>query len=400
MKEGWEIFKLSEVCKLVNGKAYKRVELLSDGKYPVLRVGNLFTNNQWYYSDLELDEDKYIDEGDLIYAWSASFGPRIWEGEKVIYHYHIWKVIPDLNLITKEFLFHLFEWDKEKIQSAHGTGTTMMHVSKGSMENRVIKLPSIPEQQRIVSILDEAFEAIDQAKANAEKNLENAKELFESYLQGVFEKKGEGWEEKKLEEVSKINYGYTEKASIDEVGPKFLRITDIQNNHVNWDSVPYCICNEKDLLKHQLESGDIVFARTGATTGKSYLINNPPKAVYASYLIRLKMKSKEKFIPEFISYFFHTKSYWEKIKEGTSGSAQGGFNASKLGEMVFPFPKSIEEQRLIVSLADSIKAETLQLETLYQKKIDALDELKKSILQKAFRGELETENVVEEVEEI
>src|SRR5690606_31182161 len=90
-----------------------------------------------------------------------------------------------------------------------------------------IPLPPLREQQRIVSILDECFTAIDKAKANAEQNLQNAKELFESYLQGVFEKKGDGWEEKTLGEVSKINYGYTEKASFEEIGPKFLRITDI-----------------------------------------------------------------------------------------------------------------------------------------------------------------------------
>ncbi|MCF5049953.1 restriction endonuclease subunit S, partial [Pseudomonas simiae] len=75
---------LEEVCRFINGRAYKQPELLGQGKYPVLRVGNFFTNDNWYYSDLELDEDKYCDKGDLLYAWSASFGPRIWEGDKVI----------------------------------------------------------------------------------------------------------------------------------------------------------------------------------------------------------------------------------------------------------------------------------------------------------------------------
>ena len=89
---------LGEVCRFINGKAYKKPELLEKGKYPVLRVGNFFTNDKWYYSNLELNEDKYCDDGDLLYAWSASFGPRIWEGEKVIYHYHIWKVIPETEI--------------------------------------------------------------------------------------------------------------------------------------------------------------------------------------------------------------------------------------------------------------------------------------------------------------
>ena len=153
LPEGWEWKRLEEVCQFINGKAYKKIELLSEGKYPVLRVGNFFTNNNWYYSDLELPENKYCDYGDLLYAWSASFGPRIWEGEKSIYHYHIWKTIPDNKLITKEFLYQLLDWDVEKIKSDQGTGATMMHVTKGSMEARIIPLPSLQEQKRIVAKL-------------------------------------------------------------------------------------------------------------------------------------------------------------------------------------------------------------------------------------------------------
>src|SRR4029079_18777461 len=92
MKKGWQTKKLSEVCELVNGRAYSKPELQAAGKYRVLRVGNFFTNDHWYHSDLELEDNKYCDTGDLLYAWSASFGPRIWSGGKVIYHYHIWKV--------------------------------------------------------------------------------------------------------------------------------------------------------------------------------------------------------------------------------------------------------------------------------------------------------------------
>jgi type I restriction enzyme, S subunit len=95
MKAGWQTKRLDEICVLVNGRAYKKDELLGAGKYPVLRVGNFFTSDHWYHSDLELEADKYCDNGDLLYAWSASFGPRIWGGDKVIYHYHIWKVLPN-----------------------------------------------------------------------------------------------------------------------------------------------------------------------------------------------------------------------------------------------------------------------------------------------------------------
>jgi type I restriction enzyme S subunit len=154
-KSDWVTMPLSQLCRLINGRAYKKPELLSSGKYRVLRVGNFFTNTHWYYSDLELDPDKYCEPGDLLYAWSASFGPRIWEGEKAIFHYHIWRVIPDEKLIRKEFLHHLLAWDVDNIKSAHGTGTTMIHVSKGSMEAREVPVPSLEEQERLVRLLDD-----------------------------------------------------------------------------------------------------------------------------------------------------------------------------------------------------------------------------------------------------
>ena len=100
-EKGWEVKKLKDVSTLLNGRAYKQNELLDEGKYKVLRVGNFFTNNTYYYSDLELESDKYCDNGDLLFAWSASFGAFIWDGEKVIYHYHIWKVLFDDSYLNK-----------------------------------------------------------------------------------------------------------------------------------------------------------------------------------------------------------------------------------------------------------------------------------------------------------
>ncbi len=161
----------------------------------------------------------------------------------------------------------------------------------------------------------------------------------------------EGWKVEKLGDVSKINYGYTEKASFKEVGPKFLRITDIQDNNVDWETVPYCKIEKSELPRYILHDGDIVFARTGATTGKSFLIKNPPSAVFASYLIRLQILDLKKLLPDYLILFFQTQTYWDKIQVGISGSAQGGFNASKLAELEIPIPPLPEQQR-IVSLLD------------------------------------------------
>ena len=90
--DGWEQRKLGDIATFINGRAYSQEELLSSGKYKVLRVGNFYTNDSWYYSDMELEDKYYAEEGDLLYTWSATFGPHIWHGDKIIYHYHIWKV--------------------------------------------------------------------------------------------------------------------------------------------------------------------------------------------------------------------------------------------------------------------------------------------------------------------
>lgn len=158
----WPMVELGEFALLINGRAYKQEELLREGATPVLRVGNFFSNRDWYYSDLELEEDKYCNAGDLLYAWSASFGPRIWEGPRAIYHYHIWK-IETTDAIDKRFLFYLLQADSEKIKS-EGHGIAMMHATKGDMEKRKFPLPPLDVQREIVAKLDGYQRIIDGAK--------------------------------------------------------------------------------------------------------------------------------------------------------------------------------------------------------------------------------------------
>lgn len=163
-----------------------------------------------------------------------------------------------------------------------------------------------------------------------------------------------GWKMKPLGEVSVINYGYTESATSDPIGPKFLRITDIQDSGVNWDDVPFCQIDATGLKKFKLAQGDIVFARTGATTGKSFLVINPPEAVFASYLIRLRLQDIS-LLPEFVSLYFQSKEYWDAIRAGSSGSAQGGFNASKLAALMIPVPPLPEQQRIVAILDEAFE---------------------------------------------
>ncbi len=191
-----------------------------------------------------------------------------------------------------------------------------------------------------------------------------------------------GWEMKKLGEVAKAIYGYTEKASFEEIGPRFLRITDIQDEGVNWETVPFCKITDADFNKYKLIDGDIVFARTGATTGKSYLVNNPPKSVFASYLIKVHINSGG-LLPEYLFLFFQTKTYWDSINEGISGSAQGGFNATKLSDLYIPLPPLPEQQR-IVAILDEAFAGIAKAKAKAEQNLKNAKELFESYLQGVF----------------
>lgn len=146
----WKQRSLGDAARFINGRAYSKDELLDSGQYRVLRVGNFFTNDHWYYSDLELDDDKYCDHGDLLYAWSASFGPRIWHGEKVIYHYHIWKVV-ERKGIDRGFLYASLDYETERMRAASARGLGMQHLTKKGIEAWECSMPHDPEEQRRIA---------------------------------------------------------------------------------------------------------------------------------------------------------------------------------------------------------------------------------------------------------
>ena len=155
----WHCCRQKHHIKLINGRAYKDSEFEEEGKYRILRVGNLFSNPKWYTSSLELDDEKYCDNGDLLYAWSMSYGPVIWTGEKVIYHYHIWKTQLSDDLDKRFAYYYLIALSNNIRAEAHAT--TMGFVTMGSMNNSYIAYPSVNEQILIAEYLDKKSVEID-----------------------------------------------------------------------------------------------------------------------------------------------------------------------------------------------------------------------------------------------
>ena len=165
---GWSVVRLSDLVRVLNGRAYSKQELLEAGPTPVLRVGNLFTSNHWYYSDLELETDKLCVEGDLLYAWSASFGPFIWPGPKAIFHYHIWKLDPFAPAHIDVQYLHTFLLEKTAEIKAAGHGVSMVHMTKEKMEKILVPLPPLEEQSRIVICVEELMQLCDALEASGQ----------------------------------------------------------------------------------------------------------------------------------------------------------------------------------------------------------------------------------------
>ena len=200
------------------------------------------------------------------------------------------------------------------------------------------------------------------------------------------------WEVKPLSDLAEaIQYGYTAKAKTDAAGIRYLRITDIQDDHVEWSTVPSCDVSEVESEKYLLAAGDLVFARTGATVGKSFLIRgNIPKSVFASYLIRVRLRKH--IDPRYVAHFFQSPSYWNQIAESSAGIGQPNVNGTKLAQIQIPVAPLDRQAEIVAELEKQFSRLDEAVANLQRVKAN-LKRYKASVLKAAVEGRLvETED--------
>lgn len=290
------------------------------------------------------------------------------------------------QIIPSWFLYYSLSNEYQNEIQKQVTGATRQRISRKNLGLVSVPVAPLPEQQRIVSILDECFAAIDKAKANAEQNLKNAKELFESYLQGVFEKKGDGWEEKIIKDVCELKSGTTISTNLERTTGDvlYVKVSDMNllENEVEINTSSRFVKSNEIKANQIIPNGAIIFPKRGGA-----IATNKKRKIVKPTIVDLNTMA---IIPSSkidADYFFH----WFQLIDLNSisnGTSIPQINNYSFDEVKIPFPKSKTKQQTIVRQLDALRAETQKLEAVYQKKIDDLEELKKSVLQKAFAGEL------------
>ena len=375
MNKGWEIKKLGDVCEVEYGT---RVVNKRDGgtMYPVYGGGATFfmdtfnRENRLVVSRFAMSEQctRFVSGKFFLNDSGLTLKPK------------------DENILTCSFLNLQMLFLNDVIYSL-GKGAAQRNLDVPTFRNLEIVYPkSLSEQHRIVSILDQCFSAIDKAKANAEQNLKNAREMFDCTLNSIlYDKK---WKIKKLGEVcEKVEYGTSSKSQSQGIMP-VLRMGNIQNGRFVWDSLVYSN-NEEDNKQYLLKYNDVLFNRTNSPelVGKTAIYKGERPAIFAGYLIRINRK-ENLLDADYLNYYLNSKMAFEYGKTVVISSVnQANINGTKLKTFPIPLP-TLQDQQSIVRQLDTFRAETQKLEAIYQKKIDNFAELKKRILGKAFSGEL------------
>lgn len=383
--DAWEQRRLGDIAEFINGRAYSQDELLSEGTYPVLRVGNFYTNDSWYFSDLELEDKYYTEKGDLLYTWSATFGPHIWNGPKVIYHYHIWKVVLS-DLLNKKFTVQLLEQDKAKAL-ADKNGSTMVHITKDGMEKKKIKIPaSMEEQRKIGSFLDN----FDHLITLHQRKCDQLKNVKKSLLEKIFPKDGEvypdvrfknftdAWEQRRLGNLAEIVGGGTPDTTnseywdgdIDWYAP--AEITDqiyLKSSQRKITQLGY-----ENSSTRILPPGTVLFT-SRAGIGKTAILT---RSGCTNQGFQSIVPNETKLDSYFIfSRTVELKRYGERIGAGSTFAEVSG---KQMSAMKLMMPSILDEQYLIGQFFQNLD----YLITLHQRKVEQLKKIKSALLGKMF----------------
>ncbi len=378
MKSNWVTKKLGEVILENKKSKIKAKSALSGGNFKFFKSGEktLYCNQS-------------LCKGENIFLAT---------GGKAVIHYFNGDAsystdtysISGNSLTATKFLHYFLLLNLDLIEKKMFLGASIRHLQKNDFKNIPILLPSLPEQRRIVKILDEVFEKIAKAKENAEKNLQNAKELFESYLQSVFTNPGKDWEEKRLEELGEITSSKRiYKKEYVKDGVPFYRIKEIKELARNKNITLELYISKKRYMEIKdifgvPIIGDILITAVG-TIGEIYVVKNDEEFYFKDGNI-LWFKNFNSIDPYFLKFVL--MSFIEQINKLSKGSAYSALTIEKIEKHIIFFPKSLIEQKSIVKKLDALSAETKKLEAIYKQKLADLEELKKSVLKKAFAGEL------------
>lgn len=340
------------------------------------------------------ERDRYTaTKGDVLICEGGYPGrAAIWPHNEPIY---LQKAIHRVRFHNPEhakwFLYFLLLCDMDGSLKDHFTGTGIQHFTGEALKRFRVPFPPLSDQIRMVAILDEAFDGIAAAVANTERNLANARELFDNCVCTTFCLNGDGWVKTTLGALcDSVEYGTATK-SLPVGRVPVLRMGNIQNGDLDWDNLAYTDDSD-EIEKYALQTGDVLFNRTNSAehVGKAAIYRGEQPAIFAGYLIRIHRK-EECLDGEFLNHFLNSPIARDYGKSVMSQSVnQANISGSKLKEYPIAIP-SIDKQREIAARLRLLKACTSDLEVIYQRKLEELQNLKQSILERAFAGELAVE---------
>tara|TARA_R110002050_G_scaffold55731_8_gene125473 strand:- start:7388 stop:8569 length:1182 start_codon:yes stop_codon:yes gene_type:complete len=390
----WEEKKLQDVCERITDGTHQTPTYFDQG-YIFLSSKNVTSQKIDWENVRYVDEKQYLEfqkrispkVGDILLAKNGTTGVAAMVDRDVPFNIYVslaW--LRSKGDVIPEYLLYFINSPNAKKQfnsRLKGVGVPNLHLK----EIREVKMAfpkSLTEQQRIVAKLDGLFAKIDQAIGLLEENIAHTQALMGSVLDEEFGKLE--CESHLLKKISdKIQYGYTGKTK--EKGQYYyLRITDIQDGKVDFNKAPFSDILKEEASKYILNQGDILFARTGATAGKSYLFNDEEPSIFASYLIRVVVK-QDKLSPKYLKWYFQSDEYWSQIFGNIVGAAQPNFNGKKLGELIIPVPSLKIQDECVLKFEQYDKVIRSSIETQTQK-LTHLKALKSSLLDQAFKGEL------------